>query len=94
MFLMTPKEVREFQEYSLKMDGMTIFYLEEPSEKLQLIAVRQNGLAIQFIKNPSDKVQKEAYRQNPDSLKYIQSPSKGLKRLIAFRSFVKTLFGI
>ena len=42
---------------------MAIFYIKDPSEELQKLAVQQNGPAIFYIKDPSEEVQKLAVQQ-------------------------------
>ena len=50
--------------------------IENPSERLQLIAVRKDGYKIIFIKNPTEKVQLEAVRENGYAIRYIKNPSE------------------
>ena len=47
----------------VRKDGITIKYINNPSEEVQLEAVKENGYAIEQIHNPSDKVLQEAIKQ-------------------------------
>ena len=71
------KEQEEiFQLEAVKLSGVAISNIKNPSLLLQLEAVRQNGLALEFIDNPSEQVQLEAVRQNGLALEFIDNPSE------------------
>jgi hypothetical protein len=57
-------------------DPMSIKYISNPSESLQLAAVKQNGRVIQFIKNPSEALQLMAVKQNGQAIQFIAKPSE------------------
>ena len=61
---------------TVKQNGNSIRYIQNPSEKVQLEAVKQNGHSIRYIQNPSEKEQLEAVKQYGDSIQYIQNPSE------------------
>jgi hypothetical protein len=62
----------------LKRDGDYIYYIRNPTEEQQLIAVRQNGIDIKWIKNPSESVQDAAIKRNFDSFFYIRNISDNI----------------
>ena len=66
-------------------DEIDIKYINNPSEKLQLLAVRLNGYTIQHINNPSEKVQLEAIKKAQNSIKYINNPTEEVQ-LLAIKS--------
>lgn len=60
----------------VKFNPYTIKSVENPSERLQLIAVQRDPEAIRYITNPTEKAQLEAVQRHPKSIRYITSPSK------------------
>lgn len=65
----------------LSIEGNLIRYVENPTEKLQLISVMHNGLNIRYISDPSEKVKLIAIKENADSIKFIKNPSEKLQIL-------------
>lgn len=63
-----------------------IIYIDNPSEKLQEIAVNKDGDLIQHIKNPSEEIQKLAVQNSPRAIKYIDDPSEELQELAVRKS--------
>ena len=61
---------------TVKRNGNSIKYIENPSEKVQMEAVKQNPDSIQHIKEPTEKVQLVAVKRNSYSIEYIKSPSE------------------
>lgn len=57
---------------AMKMHGLSIRYINNPSEKVQLEAVSENGTAIQYINNPSEKVIEIAINENSSAIKYLK----------------------
>ncbi|MDD3187674.1 MAG: hypothetical protein PHD02_04335 [Bacilli bacterium] len=45
---------------SLKQNGLLIYFIEKPTEEMQIIAVRQNPLAILLINNPIEEAKRIA----------------------------------
>ena len=66
---------------TVKQNGNSIRYIQNPSEKVQLEAVKQNGHYIRHIQNPSEKVQLEAVKQIGYSIQHISNPSEKVQRL-------------
>ena len=60
---------------AVKINGLFIHEIKNPSEEIQLAAIKQNGAAIQHIKKPSEKIQLAAIKQN-GSLVWIHDPSE------------------
>ena len=63
-------------------NGLSIQYIDNLSEEIQIEAVRRDGLVIQYINNPSEKVQLEAVRMSGAAIKYIDRPSKYIKSIV------------
>ena len=47
---------KEVQLEVVKQDGLTIRYINNPSEEIQLEALRRSGIAIKYIENPSEYI--------------------------------------
>ena len=77
----------------VKFNRDAIYWIHNPSEKVQLAAVSQDGYAIQFIENPSEKVQLAAINQNENALNYIKNPSEQVQ-LTSVNQNGKTLYYI
>ena len=41
---------------AVKQDGLTIKYINEPTEEMKLEAVKQNGLTIKYINEPTEEM--------------------------------------
>ena len=63
----------------LSMNGIDIWYFENPSEKMKMTAVRQNWEAIEYIKNPSAAMQLIAVRQDGHAIQFMENPSLELQ---------------
>jgi len=63
----------ELLEYGLKMNGIVIQYIINPTNNMKNIAINQNGLAIEFIANPSYELCKLAIAQNKNALTKIKN---------------------
>jgi len=55
----------ELRIAAAKSDGLSIRFMDNPSEELQLVAVRQNVYAIGYINDPTLAVQKFVMQKNP-----------------------------
>jgi rRNA processing protein Gar1 len=64
------------QEQEIYADPKEIKNIDNPSERLQLIAVKQDGFAIQYIDNPTEKVQLAAVKEDSGVIQYIDNPSE------------------
>jgi len=62
-------------EKQLYNNGELIQFIDNPSEKVQLVAVAEDGYSIQYIQNPSEKIQLAAVEQDGLSIRFIQNPS-------------------
>ena len=51
-------------EKQLYNNGELIQFIDNPSEKVQLVAVAEDGYSIQYIQNPSEKIQLAAVEQD------------------------------
>lgn len=69
----------EILEYIIDASGEYIKEIENPSEKLQLIAVEDSGLYLQYIKNPTRKVIIAALEDDGHALKYVKNPDIGMQ---------------
>jgi hypothetical protein len=82
-FLMkNPSEKVKLTAHQLNMikhDSNSIQFIDNPSEKLQLVAVSQNGYSIQFIENPSETVKLAAVQQSGYAIKFIENPSEAIQ---------------
>jgi hypothetical protein len=58
-----------------------IRFIDNPSEKVQLLAVDQDGYLIRYIQNPTEDVQLMAVNENPYTIQLIQNPSQRVKQL-------------
>ena len=72
----TKEQEERFRLETVRRDGFSIRYLDNPSEEVQLEAVKQEAYAIEYIKNPSEQVQSEAVRENGYSIYCIDNPSE------------------
>ena len=72
----TKEQEERFRLETVRRDGFSIRYLDNPSEEVQLEAVKQEAYAIEYIKNPSEELQLEAVRQNWHAIQYIVNPSE------------------
>ena len=59
----------------LKIDGLAIQYIKDPTPEMQLGAVKQNGWAIQYIKNPTPEMQLMAVKQSGLAIQFIKTPT-------------------
>jgi archaellum component FlaD/FlaE len=64
------------QEQEVYDNPESIKNIDNPSEKLQLIAIKQNVNAIKHIDNPTEKVQLAAIKQNGNAIKHIDNPTE------------------
>lgn len=53
----------------LSKNGLSLKFIKNPTEEMQLVAVKQNADTIQFINNPIELIQLEAINQHPSSLR-------------------------
>jgi len=56
-----------------------IYYIDNPSEEVQLKAVKKEGYTIKFIKNPSEAVQLEAVKEDEGAIEHIKNPSEAIQ---------------
>jgi hypothetical protein len=70
------KITEQEQLKAVSRNGLSIRYINNPSEKVQLAAVAQDAHAIMHINNPSEKVQLAAVTQNEYIIQYINNPSE------------------
>lgn len=47
---------------AIKENNYNIYYIENPSEEVQLESVRRDAYSLRLIKNPTDKVRIEAVK--------------------------------
>lgn len=70
------------QIFAIKRSPLFIRYINNPSEKIQLMCVRQiGGHAIGYISDPSEKVQLAAIKNWPESFHLIKKPTKKVREL-------------
>lgn len=67
--------LEEEQIENIKKCPISIKYINNPNENIQLLAVQENGTLIQYINNPSEKVQLEAVKYNSFAIEQIHNPS-------------------
>lgn len=56
-------------------DGLSLIFIENPSEKVCLHAVRQNGMALMHVKNKTRNIILVALLQDPHSIVFLENPS-------------------
>lgn len=73
----------KFQKLSLKeqleevkIDGLTIRYIENPSELFQFEAIKQNPRSLKYIENPTERVQLMVVKQIGWAIQYIKNPTE------------------
>jgi len=59
--------------------GDGIRYIENPTEKMQWVAVDLYGEAIEHIENPTEEVQLLAVSREGDLIRYIENPSEAVQ---------------
>ena len=78
-------------EYSLEKQvynvGYLIQFIDNPSEKVQLVAVRSNSHSIRHIQNPSETVQLAAVEKNPYLIQFIKNPTESVKQLAKSKGY-------
>lgn len=67
--------LEEEQIENIKKCPISIKYINNPSENIQLLAVKQDGYVIEHIDNPSEKIQLEAVKKNVYSIACIHNPT-------------------
>lgn len=65
----------------IEMNPFLIKDIENPSKRLQLVAVKKYGNSIKYIKNPSEEVQIAALKNDNDSIQYIENPSEEVQMI-------------
>lgn len=61
------------------LDNIEAFeYFNNPSEKVQKLAIEKNPKNIQYIEKPSDDIQDLAISKDPNIFNYIKNPKKGI----------------
>ena len=63
---------------SVMKEPFCIYYIPNPSEKLQLADVKQKGSCILYVNNPTENVQYEAVKQNINNIFFISNPDLGV----------------
>ena len=66
------------QSYEMRSNPLSIEYMENLEEELQVLAVKLLWNSIKLIKNPSNKVQEEAVKTKGWAIQYIEEPSEEL----------------
>jgi len=86
-FIDDPSE--ELQLSTLSTSGLnSIQYIENPTEKVQYLAVNGNPYTIKHIKNPTEKVQLRAIEQTPYAIEYIKNTSEEIQLKVINRDAV------
>lgn len=60
---------------AVKLNGLCLKYINQPTLEMQLIAVRQNGFSLMYISEPTDFMYLEALKQNGSVLTLIPKPT-------------------
>ena len=76
-----PGELPEYntevkQLMAVRLDGVDIQFIKNPSETVQLRAVSQNAFAILYIPNPSERVKIKAVKEDGYAIELIRNPSE------------------
>ena len=79
--LVTALELETIKELIVKENPDFIQYIDNPSEKIQMLAVRIDGLAIQFIKNPTTETKLEAIKNDGYAIQFIKDPTEEMQIL-------------
>ena len=74
-FIDNPSEEMK-QAAMVQKDPSSIKHIQNPSEKIQLVAVKKFGSSIKHIQNPSEKVQLVAVKKFGNSIHFIPNPSE------------------
>jgi hypothetical protein len=73
-------QTEEWQiDYIKSRDAEAIQLIDDPSEKVQLVAVQRDPFSIYYIKNPTEKVQLLAVSLNAYTIRSIKNPSEAVQ---------------
>jgi hypothetical protein len=90
-FINDPSE--ELQLSTVSTSGVnSIQYIENPTEKVQYLAVNGDPYTIKHIKNPTEKVKLRAIEQTPYVIEYIKNPSEEIQLKVINRDAVLIQF--
>ena len=92
------KHVGQFKETSkkltdldkVKMNGLALKDIDNPTNELCLEAVKQNGLSLQYVDNKTNKICIEAIKQTGEALTYLDEQTEELC-IIAINNNIKYL---
>lgn len=68
---MTNQELKDWEKI-LKENGRWLYYLEEQTPELCLIAVKQDGKALEYVKEQTPEICLAAVKQNKNIVKYVK----------------------
>lgn len=71
----------ELQKEAIRVSGLAIRWMKNPSEAVKKAAVECNGWAIQFIQDPSEELQRLAVQYVADVIYCIRNPSEAVQML-------------
>ena len=74
----------EVELAAVKKNPKALYYIKNPSEKVQLAAVEEDGTAIRYIPKElrSEKVQLAAVKENGRAIEFIKNPSSEIQKVV------------
>lgn len=67
---------------SVSTDPYNIYYIKNPTDRVQMIAVYYDPSLIRLIENPCETVQLFAVQDNVHYIKYIKNPTDGVQQYV------------
>ena len=78
----TKIKLENFNTRLVKINGLLLCYIENPSSNICKLAVQQNGLALKYVKCQSDDIAIEAVKQNILAYKYVKNKNITIYEII------------